>query len=212
MKLDPADIRARNFIKQTQMPFHTLTDRDYDVGDFEGAMRACLKKADREGFDARAAAAKRAGQGARLRLRQLHRMHRLGRGRGGLGHAERGRHADRRHRHAIDRAGPRDRLCAGRLRAVRPAAGAHPRHPGRHRAHPHRQRHRRLALDPDRRGDGRPRLDQARRLPEGARRRQAGGGGRRPRNRRRQVPHRRHRPRHRSRRTRGAAAGDGAKN
>ncbi len=55
MKLDPAEIRARNFIKPAQMPFHTLTDRDYDVGDFEGAMRACLKKADRDGFEARAA-------------------------------------------------------------------------------------------------------------------------------------------------------------
>jgi carbon-monoxide dehydrogenase large subunit len=62
MKMDPAEIRARNFIKQAQMPFHTLTDRDYDVGDFEGAMRACLKKADRAGFDARAAEAKARGK------------------------------------------------------------------------------------------------------------------------------------------------------
>ena len=62
MKLDPAEIRTRNFIKQAEMPFHTLTDRDYDVGDFEGAMRACLAKADRSGFEARAAASKRAGK------------------------------------------------------------------------------------------------------------------------------------------------------
>ena len=62
MNLDPAEIRARNFIKQTQMPFHTLTDRDYDTGDFEGAMRACLTKADREGFAARAAASKAQGK------------------------------------------------------------------------------------------------------------------------------------------------------
>ena len=55
MNMDPAEIRARNFVKPAQMPFHTLTDRDYDVGDFEGAMRACLVKADREGFAARAA-------------------------------------------------------------------------------------------------------------------------------------------------------------
>ena len=53
MGLDPDEIRARNFIKPAQMPYHTLTDRDYDVGDFEGAMRACLAKADRAGFDAR---------------------------------------------------------------------------------------------------------------------------------------------------------------
>jgi carbon-monoxide dehydrogenase large subunit len=48
--IGPEELRARNFIKPAQMPFHTLTDRDYDVGDFEGAMRACLKKADRAGF------------------------------------------------------------------------------------------------------------------------------------------------------------------
>jgi carbon-monoxide dehydrogenase large subunit len=62
MGLDPAEIRARNFIKPAQMPYHTLTNRDYDVGDFEGAMRACLTKADREGFEARAAASRAGGK------------------------------------------------------------------------------------------------------------------------------------------------------
>ncbi len=62
MNMDPAEIRARNFIRPAQMPFHTLTNRDYDVGDFEGAMRACLEKADREGFAARAAASKAKGK------------------------------------------------------------------------------------------------------------------------------------------------------
>jgi carbon-monoxide dehydrogenase large subunit len=47
------ELRARNFIKPDQMPYHTHTDRDYDVGDFEGAMRACLKKADQSGFKRR---------------------------------------------------------------------------------------------------------------------------------------------------------------
>ena len=32
------------------MPYHTHTNRDYDVGDFAGAMRACLNKADQAGF------------------------------------------------------------------------------------------------------------------------------------------------------------------
>jgi len=49
----PDAIRARNFVKSAQMPYHTHTDRDYDVGDFEGAMRACLAKADYAGFDRR---------------------------------------------------------------------------------------------------------------------------------------------------------------
>ena len=51
--LAPDEIRARNFIKPTQMPYHTHTDRDYDAGDFEGAMRACLAKADYAGFSRR---------------------------------------------------------------------------------------------------------------------------------------------------------------
>ena len=50
----PEELRARNFVKPDQMPYHTHTDRDYDVGDFEGAMRACLKKADQSGFKRRA--------------------------------------------------------------------------------------------------------------------------------------------------------------
>ena len=48
------ELRARNFIKSEQMPYHTHTNRDYDVGDFEGAMRRCLEKADRAGFAKRA--------------------------------------------------------------------------------------------------------------------------------------------------------------
>ena len=56
------EIRARNFIKPSQMPFATKTDRTYDVGDFEGAMRACAAKADVKGFSARAEASKAKGR------------------------------------------------------------------------------------------------------------------------------------------------------
>jgi aerobic carbon-monoxide dehydrogenase large subunit len=58
----PEEIRAKNFIKPTQMPYTTLTARHYDVGDFEGAMRACLAKADYAGFEARAAEAAARGK------------------------------------------------------------------------------------------------------------------------------------------------------
>jgi carbon-monoxide dehydrogenase large subunit len=54
LRVAPEELRARNFVKPEQMPYHTHTDRDYDVGDFEGALRACLKKADRAGFTRRA--------------------------------------------------------------------------------------------------------------------------------------------------------------
>ncbi|HZZ23501.1 MAG TPA: xanthine dehydrogenase family protein molybdopterin-binding subunit [Roseiarcus sp.] len=58
----PEELRARNFVKPDQMPYHTHTDRDYDVGDFEGAMRACLKKADQSGFKRRAEDARARGK------------------------------------------------------------------------------------------------------------------------------------------------------
>ena len=61
LKLAPEEIRARNFVKPAQMPYRTQTARTYDVGDFEGAMRASLAKADYAGFEARAAAARKRG-------------------------------------------------------------------------------------------------------------------------------------------------------
>jgi carbon-monoxide dehydrogenase large subunit len=54
MGMAPEAIRALNFIKPAQMPYKTLTDRTYDVGDFEGAMRQALENADQTGFAARA--------------------------------------------------------------------------------------------------------------------------------------------------------------
>jgi aerobic carbon-monoxide dehydrogenase large subunit len=56
------ELRARNFVKSEQMPYHTHTDRDYDVGEFEGAMRACLKKADHAGFARRAEQSRERGK------------------------------------------------------------------------------------------------------------------------------------------------------
>src|SRR5271154_2762536 len=58
----PEELLARNFATPEQMPYHTHTDRDYDVGDFEGALRACLKKADRAGFTRRADDARARGK------------------------------------------------------------------------------------------------------------------------------------------------------
>ncbi len=62
MKMDRADIRAANFIALAQMPYKTATGRTYDVGEFEGAMRQALAKADVTGFAARADASKKAGR------------------------------------------------------------------------------------------------------------------------------------------------------
>ena len=135
-------------------------------------------------------------QDPRLRHLELHRMHRLERLRGGLGHAGEKRRFHRADRHAIERPGTRDGLRPGRGAASRRAARAGQGRAGRHRPDRHRLRHRRFAIDPGRRGDGHPRLADPRRVAEGACGRQARGRGRRPRDRRRHGAHRRNGPRH----------------
>ncbi len=62
MGMGPDAIRALNFIKPEQMPYKTPTKRTYDVGEFEGAMRQALTRADAAGFSARAAQAKAKGK------------------------------------------------------------------------------------------------------------------------------------------------------
>src|SRR5262245_34625921 len=55
--LTPDEIRARNFIKPSQIPFATALGDTYDSGDFETVMRKGMEKADWKGFPARRAAA-----------------------------------------------------------------------------------------------------------------------------------------------------------
>ena len=56
------EIRARNFITPSQMPYQTQTGRSYDVGDFETGLRRALERADYAGFGQRAQAALAAGK------------------------------------------------------------------------------------------------------------------------------------------------------
>jgi carbon-monoxide dehydrogenase large subunit len=56
------ELRAKNFVKLAQMPYKTVTDRTYDVGDFEGAMRKSLANAGYATFESRAEDAKRRGK------------------------------------------------------------------------------------------------------------------------------------------------------
>ncbi|MCW6510761.1 xanthine dehydrogenase family protein molybdopterin-binding subunit [Lichenifustis flavocetrariae] len=55
-------LRAMNFVPSQKMPYKTQTDRTYDVGDFEGAMRQALDRADAAGIEARVAEAKARGK------------------------------------------------------------------------------------------------------------------------------------------------------
>ena len=56
------EIRARNFIKPSQMPYATQTERTFDVGEFEAAMRKALEKAEWSRFSARREEAKKRGR------------------------------------------------------------------------------------------------------------------------------------------------------
>ena len=54
-------LRAKNFVKPKQMPYKTVTDRTYDVGEFEAAMHKSLEAADYAGFGKRAKEAGKRG-------------------------------------------------------------------------------------------------------------------------------------------------------
>jgi aerobic carbon-monoxide dehydrogenase large subunit len=60
--LTPDEIRIRNFIKPSQLPFKTALGDTYDSGDFETVMRKGMAKADWAGFAARRAQSAKAGK------------------------------------------------------------------------------------------------------------------------------------------------------
>jgi carbon-monoxide dehydrogenase large subunit len=68
LKMDPALLRRRNFIKPEDMPHQTKLMSNYDSGHFAEAMDKCLSMADWDGFEARRAVSEKAG---RLRGRGL---------------------------------------------------------------------------------------------------------------------------------------------
>jgi carbon-monoxide dehydrogenase large subunit len=56
------EIRAKNFVRPEQMPYKTVTDRTYDVGEFEGAMRKALQSAGYRDFAGREAMSRAIGK------------------------------------------------------------------------------------------------------------------------------------------------------
>jgi carbon-monoxide dehydrogenase large subunit len=66
MGLAPDEIRRRNFIPPSAMPYTTATQITYDSGEFERVMDACMDKADWRGFASRRAESER-----RSRLRGI---------------------------------------------------------------------------------------------------------------------------------------------
>ena len=53
--LDPVEIRRRNFIRPEQLPYRTLSGRNYDTGDFEAHRTKAAARADLAGFEDRKA-------------------------------------------------------------------------------------------------------------------------------------------------------------
>ncbi|MEO3387821.1 xanthine dehydrogenase family protein molybdopterin-binding subunit [Mesorhizobium sp. CAU 1741] len=62
LSMTPDEIRSRNFIQPAQFPYRTPTGRCYDVGEFEGHMRAAMERADWKGFATRRDAAEAEGK------------------------------------------------------------------------------------------------------------------------------------------------------
>ena len=60
MKMDPAELRRRNFI--TTFPYQTPVALQYDTGDYGASLDKCMKQADVAGYPARKAASAKAGK------------------------------------------------------------------------------------------------------------------------------------------------------
>jgi aerobic carbon-monoxide dehydrogenase large subunit len=58
----PIEVRRKNFVKQSQMPYKTQVQRVYDSGDFEGHLARALDVADYKGFKTRAKQSLKAGK------------------------------------------------------------------------------------------------------------------------------------------------------
>src|SRR5437016_11052818 len=62
LKLAPDEIRRRNFIPPSAMPYTSATQITFDSGEFERVMDLCMDKAEWAGFKARRAEAKKRGK------------------------------------------------------------------------------------------------------------------------------------------------------
>lgn len=60
--MDPAELRRRNFVKPSQMPYTTAMGEKYDSGDFDLFLTKTLEASDWKGFDARKAEAEKRGK------------------------------------------------------------------------------------------------------------------------------------------------------
>ena len=73
LKMDPAELRRKNFIPAEAFPYQTPVALQYDWATTRRSLDEALKIADYAGFEARRAEAEAARQAARHRLLHLHR-------------------------------------------------------------------------------------------------------------------------------------------
>ena len=62
LKMDPAEIRRKNFIQPNQFPYQTPVALMYDIGDYDKAMTEALKMIDYKGYAARKAESAKRGK------------------------------------------------------------------------------------------------------------------------------------------------------
>lgn len=62
LKMDPVDIRRKNFIGATEFPYPLLTGVTYDSGNYEGSLAKALEMADYKGLRARQAEMRKQGR------------------------------------------------------------------------------------------------------------------------------------------------------
>jgi len=62
LQIDPLQLRARNLIKKSQMPYHTMAGGVFDSGDFPGMLAKAKEHADWKGFSARRRQSRKAGK------------------------------------------------------------------------------------------------------------------------------------------------------
>ena len=106
---DRVALRRRNLVPPGAMPYTNPFGIVYDSGDYPGAQDRVLALADWAGFEARRAEARRRGRYRGIGLANYIEIATGAPARAGAGHRAPGRCRRRGHRHALGRAGPRDR-------------------------------------------------------------------------------------------------------
>ena len=128
MQIDRAELRRRNTVPASAMPFKTGLVYTLDCGEFGENLERALKMADYAAFERRREEARGRGRLQRHRLCQHHRADLAGAGRDGDGAARPGRHGDGDPGLDLARPGPRDDVQDPALRtgsgSTRPTSGS----------------------------------------------------------------------------------------